>query len=199
VELTIVVPLAVFAVLVVLFAVVARRTARVVAETREAQTFRRAIADLATRLDVSLGGLIERIDAVRRHTLAPDGIGDSLAAAFDALGRYAEEARGLRHPPVVDDLADGFVGEIERAGRAVRMVEHGCTILATGRGVGREAEGEMAIKRGYLNLLHAREAIAEYAAEIALARPGSEPRWYSRRGDAEAAVEHADGQDEPRI
>ncbi len=198
-EPTIVVPLAVFAVLVVLFAVVARRTARVVAETRDAQTFRRAIADLATRLDISLGGLIERIDAVRRHTLAPDEIGDSLAAAFDALGRYAEEARGLRHPPAVDDLAGGFVNEIERAARAVRMVDHGCTILATGRGVGREAEGEMAIKRGYLNLLHAREAIAEYAAEIALARPGNEPRWYSRRGGVEAAVEHPDGQDEPRI
>ncbi len=198
-ELTVLVPLGAFIALVVLFALVARRTAQVVAETRDAEAFRRAIADLATRLDISLGGLVERIDAVRRHTLPPGGISDNLAAAFDALARYAEEARGLRHPPAVADLADGLVGEVERADRALRMVEHGCTILATGHGAAREAEGEMAIKRGYLNLLHAREAIAEYAAAIALARPGSEPRWYSRRRDVDAAVEAPERQNTPRI
>lgn len=198
-ELAIVIPLAVFVVLVVLFAVVARRTARVVAESREAQAFRRAIMDLATRIDISLGGLIERVDAVRRHTLAPEGIGDSVAAALEALRRYDAEARGLRPPSAAVDLAEGFVGEIERAGRAVRMVEHGCTILSTGRGVGREAEGEMAIKRGYLNLLHAREAIAEYAAEIDLARPGDEPRWFSRRRHAGPAVDHPGDANDHRI
>jgi hypothetical protein len=195
---SIVVSLGIFVALVVLFVVVARRTAQVVVETREAQVFRRVVADLAARLDISLGGLIERIDGVRRHALAPDAIGESLAAGSEALDRYAEEARGLRHPPSAAELADGLVGEIERAGRAVRMVEHGCTILAAARGVGGEAEGEVAIKRGYLNLLHAREAIAEYAAEIALARPGSNPRWYSRR-EREAAASDPVRRDEPRI
>ena len=40
------------------------------------------------------------------------------------------------------------------------MVEHGAEILAQVRRRGRELEAQTSIKRGYLNLLHAREAIA---------------------------------------
>jgi hypothetical protein len=44
------------------------------------------------------------------------------------------------------------------------MVEHGAGILAQARRRGRELEAQTSIKRGYLNLLHAREAIARHAA-----------------------------------
>ena len=44
------------------------------------------------------------------------------------------------------------------------MVEHGCTILASPAARQRELEAQTSIKRGYLNLLHAREAIARHAA-----------------------------------
>ena len=40
------------------------------------------------------------------------------------------------------------------------MVEHGANILASVRGGARELEAQTSIKRGYLNLIHAREAIA---------------------------------------
>ena len=46
------------------------------------------------------------------------------------------------------------------------MVEHGATILVTVRRGNRELEGQTSIKRGYLNLLHAREAIARHAAMV---------------------------------
>ena len=54
------------------------------------------------------------------------------------------------------------------------MVEHGAKILAQVRRRGRELEAQTSIKRGYLNLLHAREAIVRHAAaaEDAGARPG---------------------------
>jgi hypothetical protein len=44
------------------------------------------------------------------------------------------------------------------------MVEHGTTIMATVRRGPRELEAQTAIKRGYLNLIHAREAFARHAA-----------------------------------
>jgi hypothetical protein len=45
------------------------------------------------------------------------------------------------------------------------MVEHGCSIQAAARAGSRGLEAQTAIKRGYLNVLHAREAIARLAVE----------------------------------
>ena len=183
-EPAVLIPLAAFLVMVVLFALVLRRTGRILADTRETEAFRRAIEDLATRVDVSLGGIVGRIDAVRRHQEPPTGIGDDIVAALAALERYAEEARALSGPPSAGRLKAGLQSELERADRALRMVQHGCGILATARGTGRDIEGETAVKRGYLNLIHAREAIADFAIEIAETKAGLEPRWYSRRRSA---------------
>jgi hypothetical protein len=178
---TLLAPLAAFVALVGLFALVLRRTGRVLADTREAEAFRRSVADLAARVDLSLGGIVDRIDAVRRHTLPPDAISENLAAALEAVGRYAGEAEALDGPPSAAPMTAALRSELDRADRALRMVDHGCQILTTSRGIGRDVEGETALKRGYLNLLHAREAVAEHAAEIAETRAGAEPRWYSRR------------------
>ncbi len=175
------IPIAAAVVLAALFATVLRRTGRLIADTRDAEHFRRAVDDLAARIDISLGGVIERIDAVRRRQVAADAIGQNLEAALDAVARYLAEARALRAPRAAADLRQGFEGEIERADRALRMVQHGCAILAAARGFVRDVEGETAVKRGYLNLLHAREAIGEYAIEIRTTRGGVEPRWFSRR------------------
>jgi len=183
-EPAVLIPLTAFLVMVVLFALVLRRTGRVLADTRETESFRRAIEDLARRVDLSLGGIVGRIDEVRRHQAAPTAVGDDIAAALDAVERYAEEARALNGPASAVRLTAGLQGELERAERALRMVQHGCGLLAVARGTGRDIEGETAVKRGYLNLLHAREAIADYAIEIADTKGGLEPRWYSRRRSA---------------
>ena len=45
------------------------------------------------------------------------------------------------------------------------MVDHGAKILVTARPRGRELEAQTSIKRGYLNLVHARDAIGRHAAE----------------------------------
>ena len=54
-------------------------------------------------------------------------------------------------------------------------------MLAVVSGRHRELEAQTAIKRGYLNLLHAREAIARHAAELAAGRPANQRRWLSGR------------------
>ncbi|MER3418074.1 MAG: hypothetical protein C4343_02960 [Chloroflexota bacterium] len=159
------VPLAAFLILAAATAVFVRRFARALAETREAYLFRRRVADLAGRIDTSLAGAIEQVDAVRRHELGAGAIGATIEAARDAVQRYVREAEALDGPAAVAGYRRAIVEALERAARALDVVEHGCGILAAGSRGGRALEGDTSIKRGYLNLVHAREAIARHAAE----------------------------------
>ncbi len=163
-ELAILLPLLAFVALAAGIAVVLRRAGRIVARTREVEGFRSSVRDLAARVDTSLEGATSRIDAVRRNQVGADTIGETITAATDAVERYLEEARALDGPEVALEIRDDIVAELERAERALAMVDHGATILAQVRRRGRELEGQTAIKRGYLNLLHAREAIERHAA-----------------------------------
>ena len=179
-ELAILLPLVAFLVLAVGFAVVLRRASRIVARTREVENFRSSVRELATRIDHSLEGAAGRIDAVRRQQLGADTIGATIEAATDAIERYADEARALHGPPAAVAIRDDLVAELERADRALRMVDHGASILAAVMRRGRELEAQTSIKRGYLNLIHAREAIVRHAAraeelEADLAAAAPEP------------------------
>lgn len=177
-----VVPLVAFVVLAAIFVVVFRRASRAMAQTRDDEQFRAAVEDLAGRIDRSLGGVIERIDAVRRHVVPAETIADNLAASREAVERYAEEAAALHGPVPADEVRAALLAELERAGRALEMVAHGCDLLQGGRGGGpRELEAQTAIKRGYLNALHAREAIARHADDLASGRPADQRRWLTRR------------------
>ena len=177
------IPLILFALLAVTFVLVLRRAARVVAETREMDGFRRTAGDLAARIALSLAGAGERIDAVRRGQVGADTIIDTLDAARDAMERYRAEAEALVAPTGYDPLRLRLAEELSRAHRALDMVDHGCTTLtASSVGQARGAEGQTAIKRGYLNILHAREAIVEIRSNLEAARPSrTSPRWLSGR------------------
>jgi hypothetical protein len=158
-------PLAAFVALAVASAIFVRRFLAALAETREAYLFRRRVADLAARIDASLAGAIERIDAVRRHEIEAAAIEPTIEAAREAVRRYSAEAEALGGPPSVAVYRRAIVEALERVGRALDFVEHGCSILSAGSRGGLALEGETSIKRGYLNLVHAREAIGRHAAE----------------------------------
>ena len=179
--LALVIPLVAFVVLAAAFIVLFRRASRALTRTRDEERFRRAVEDLAKRVDESLAGVIERIDAVRRHQLDADAIAPNLEAARDAVERYAEEASQLHGPVPADDVRASLMAELDRAARALEMVSHGCTMMAASGGRNRELEAQTAIKRGYLNTLHAREAIARHADDLASSRPDDQRRWRSRR------------------
>jgi hypothetical protein len=164
-ELAVLLPIVAFIALAAGLVVVLRGTGRIVARTHELEQFKRSVTDLAARVDASLAGASRQIDAVRRRHVGPETIGETVAAATDAVERYAEEARSLRGPLAVRQVRADLVAELERAGRALGMVEHGASILAAARRGTRELEAQTAIKRGYLNLLHAREAFARHALE----------------------------------
>ncbi|MGZ6340242.1 MAG: hypothetical protein ACXWMX_00170, partial [Candidatus Limnocylindrales bacterium] len=112
-DLAIILPLALFAILAALFILVLRRAGAYLAETRENEAFRRAVADLADRVELSLGGVAERIDAVRRHQLPPDAIGTNLEAAAEAVRRYVDEAAGLSATPSQEAIRERVVAELE--------------------------------------------------------------------------------------
>jgi hypothetical protein len=68
-------------------------------------------------------------------------------------------------------IRTGLIDELERASRAISMIEHGCAIQISARAGVRELEAQTAIKRGYLNVLHAREAIHRHRLEAAALTP----------------------------
>jgi hypothetical protein len=164
-DVLVILPIAAFIALAAGLAIVLRGTGRIVARTRELEQFKQGVRDLAARVDASLGGAAGQIDAVRRRQAGPETIGDTLVAATDAVERYSEEARSLRGPQAARPIRANLVAELERAERALGMVEHGASIMAAARRGSRELEAQTSIKRGYLNLLHAREAIARHALE----------------------------------
>ena len=180
-EFAIVLPIIAFLALGVFFLLFLRRAGRLVAATRDVERFRRQTADLVSRVETSLSQMSERIDSVRRGQLAAAAVADDLAASLDAIDRYTEEGRALRPPHDGEAVRDGIVAELERARRALEMVEHGCAIQASARAGSRELEAQTAIKRGYLNVLHAREAILHIALEVDGYRPETAPRWLVRR------------------
>jgi hypothetical protein len=178
------IPVVAFLLVAAALVLILRRAGRLVAQTREADAFRNNVADLARRVDASTSVIIEAVDGVRRRRGSAETIGDQLAAALDAVRRYSGEARQLRPPPYGINQHARLVGELERAERALEMVEHGCSILTAARIGGRELEAQTAIKRGYLNVLHAREAVLQVATEVSAYRPQAGMSWLVRRRQA---------------
>jgi hypothetical protein len=121
------------------------------------------VKDIATRVDAQIEAAAGRIDAVRHHQAGPELINQSVVDATEALERFSDEARALKVPRRAQAIRDDLVAELERASRALGMVEHGANMLASSRRGSRELEAQTSIKRGYLNLIHAREAIARQA------------------------------------
>ena len=184
-ELAVLLPIAAFIALAAGLAVVLRGTGRIVARTREVERFKSAVKDLATRVDASLDGAAAEIDAVRRRQVDPTAIIETISAAVDAVQRYADEARGLQGPRRAQQIRTDLIADLERAERALGMVEHGTSLMATIRRGPRELEAQTSLKRGYLNLIHAREAIARHALaaqeletdEAAAAAAAKADRW----------------------
>jgi hypothetical protein len=173
---TVVLPIVAFLALATAFAVILQRAGRLLAATRDVERFRRQVADLGQRIETSLGEISHRVDALRRGALDAAAISDDLTASLDAVSRYAGEARALQPPVDAVGIRTGLVGELERAARAIGMIEHGCAIQIAARAGARELESQTAIKRGYLNVLHAREAINRYRREAAALTPTDQAR-----------------------
>ncbi len=175
--LVILLPVMAFIALAAGLVVVFQGSGRIAARTRELRQFQAAVKDLAFRADTLLAAAAGQIDAVRHQQAGPEAISQTVTDATETLERYGEEARAWSGPRRAQAIRDDLVGELERAIRALGMVEHGADMLASARRGARDLEAQTSIKRGYLNLIHAREAIARHAVraeDLAVddARPG---------------------------
>jgi hypothetical protein len=177
----IVLPIALAVALAAAIVSILRRSGVIAAESRRASAGRRAIADLAGRADTLLLPIAERIDQLRRGQLAAPDLEEELEQAGRAVGALRESSETLAVPRGLAPHRDAIIGELARSERALDMVEHGRSILSSARARGRELEAQTAIKRGYLNLLHAREAIVTQATAAAMWRSTSEARRDARR------------------
>ena len=193
----IVLPLIAFFSLATAFAVILRRAGRLLAATRDVERFRRQAGDLTERIETSLGEISVRVDALRRGQLDATVIGDDLTASIDAVGRYTVEAKALQPPADAIRMRIGLVAELERAERALAMIEHGCAITINARAGARELEAQTAIKRGYLNVLHAREAIHRHLVEVAVMAPADEARRSLNRRSTPAPTPAPTRTDQP--
>ncbi|MDO8484214.1 MAG: hypothetical protein Q7S35_04645 [Candidatus Limnocylindrales bacterium] len=179
---TVLLPVLAFIALTAGLVVVFRGTARIAARTREIHQFRGGVKDLAARVDASLESATGQIDAVRHHQSGPELISQTVVDATEALERYGDEARALKGPRRAQAIRDDLVAELSRASRALSMVEHGANILASSRRGSRDLEAQTSIKRGYLNLIHAREAIARQAVRADEMRIDEPPTARTRFG-----------------
>jgi hypothetical protein len=176
-----VLPILAFLVLLALFLLVLRRAGRFVAATRDVERFRRQVGDLSERVERSLAEICGRVDAVRRGQIGADQIADDLSASLDAVGRYTDEAERLHPPAEAVAIRIEIVGALERASRALEMIEHGRAIQASARSGGREIEAQTAIKRGYLNVLHAREAVSHQAKLVTAMTAAEAAKRFQRK------------------
>ena len=173
-------PLAVAFALGVPIALVLRRVFVVGGDLRRDAQLGRMAVDIVHRTDLSLDELALAVDDLRRRKADPAATEASLRACAEALRRYAREAAVVdKH--VASPGGGGLRAEIERAQRAGELGEHGRQLMLEGRFEGL-AEGETSVKRGYLNLLHARDAIHAKGAAIAAASDpaGTEAGWRLR-------------------
>jgi hypothetical protein len=170
-------------VLVVVVAVLvtfAFRLTRWLFHARRILAFQVASGDLARRAERGLARISERVDEVRRGARTGAEIAAELAQAKVDTDGLVAKGRQLRAPAEAAAIATGIVAELERAGRAIEMIDHGCRLVGVGSRRDQNPEAQTSIKRGYLNLLHAREAIAEQASAAATMRiPG--PHVLARR------------------
>lgn len=161
----VVVPLVIFFVMGLLVLYLLWRLIVVGREVRREAQVNRAAADLARRVDTSLTELAVMVDDVRHRKSPPESTKDSLIAAADAMSIYAQEAEPMARHTSASVAITRLAAEIERAQRAIDLIEHGRALMDD-LSKERLGEGETAIKRGYLNLVHAREAIRACGQQI---------------------------------
>jgi hypothetical protein len=175
--------LALLALMIALFGAVARRLSVLIRRTRDLERVQRSVASLDSRLATTVDPLVVRLDEIRRRSGDPAALARDLGAAQATLRDVATEMTALRVPAGVAGPAATMTHEAERAVRAADLVEHGLEALLAARG-NRELEAQTALKRGALNLRHARDAFGRAATSVASVRPADLAYRAGARGAA---------------
>jgi hypothetical protein len=162
--------LLVLVVLAILFVFVLRRMSTLIARTRDLERYQKAVAGLDLRSAAVVDPLVRELDEARRHAANPEALRDAVTTVQASVGELTAEARAIPTPAPLVPTTVSLIAELERASRAADMAEHGLNAMTAGTR-GRDLEAQTSLKRGALNLRHARESIARLAREVAALRP----------------------------
>jgi hypothetical protein len=185
---------------------VLRRMSTLIARTRDLERYQKAVASLDARSAAAVDPLVRELDEARRGSANPEALRDAVTAGQAQVADLAAEARSLPTPAPLVTTTVSLVAELDRAARAADMAEHGLNAMVAGTR-GRDLEAQTSLKRGALNLRHAREAIARLAREVAALQPVdisgatvSAPTTIASVAPYQApGAEDADGGFEPRM
>jgi len=123
----------------------------------------RTASDIAHRAEMLIADTAAGLEGLRHHGQDVPGAAETTAAGTGRLTALAAEAKTVRDR-TGDPAVAALVVDLERALRSMQLIEHGRQVILQGESV--NGEGETSVKRGYLNLLHAREAIRQRGIEI---------------------------------
>lgn len=157
-------------VLAMLALLVLRRMSTLIARTRDLERYQKAVASLDARSAAVIDPLVRELDEARRSAANPNELRDAVTAVQAQAAELATEARALATPTPLVSTTVSLITELDRAARAADMAEHGVNALSMGTR-GRDLEAQTSLKRGALNLRHAREAIARLARDVAALQP----------------------------
>ena len=153
-----------------LFVITFRRMSTLTTRTRDLETFQEAVDSLDRRFGAAALPLLRGLDEARRHAGDTVGLSGQVAAAQSIIDELTGETPALAPPEGLAPVVAAMTGDLERAERAVLLVEHGLGMM-TNTSMGRDLEAQTSLKRGALNLRHARDAFAERARTVADLRP----------------------------
>ncbi|HEY3335197.1 MAG TPA: hypothetical protein VGK16_08175 [Candidatus Limnocylindrales bacterium] len=162
--------LVVLAALGILFLLTVRRLSVLMGRTRDLERYQKLVRQLDRRFAEVADPFVNQLDEIRRRSGDPRALGATLPAVQEMLGAISGEAQSASVPRGLAREAGAFTMELERAVRAGELVGHGLDALLADRG-GRDLEAQTSLKRGALNLRHARDAASRLAAEIVAVRP----------------------------
>jgi hypothetical protein len=162
--------LVVLVALAIVAVIALRRTAELAAGPRELDRYRAEVASIEARLTALVVPLVRRLDDLRRLSGDPVSVAEEIGPAMATLQTLSAVARSLQGPPQLAGTTRMIIAELERATRAADLVDHGLRTLLGGRDSYRQ-EAQVSLKRGTLNLRHARDAVARLSSSIAALTP----------------------------
>jgi hypothetical protein len=140
-------------------------------ESRDSLAFRQAVASLLPAVDATLLSALSVVDEVRRHRLAAADALPSIDRALESIRQHAATVTSLVATPGEAAHKARLAEDIGRAERAIDRIDHGVRTLADATVRIGDVEGQTVVKRGYLELQHARDAFARDATAAMAAPP----------------------------
>ncbi len=132
-------------------------------ESRESRAFADGVGELADRVLAALGAALAVLDDLRRHRVEAGAALPAIDAAIDSIEGFVTDVQELPASPRGQALRGDLEADLRWAERALDRARHGCHVLTSRSGRGSDLEGQVSVKRGYLELQHARDAFARHA------------------------------------